>query len=201
MVFSSSLHTAPVTSVSIMPNTADNTDSTYTIATASQDQTAQLTKVDLEPSGSSSSVLASLRLHTGPVSSICFSSNSLRLLTSSWDGLIGYWDTSIPSVDEVPDTFIDPLRRKSKKRKTEDEAKPRRKAPLHVLKSHTTRVSKVVFSRPSSEQNEAFSCGFDSTVRAWDLDLAACKQTIVRNLYILLSDSVESDVLHFSGRF
>lgn len=84
------------------------------------------------------------------------------------------WDTSIPSSDEVAADQVQ-AERKSKKRKVDESDRPKRKAPLSVLKSHTARVSKAIFT---SEKN-ALSCGFDSTVRAWDTEMGICTNTIV----------------------
>jgi ribosome biogenesis protein len=99
------------------------------------------------PSTSTSKPLASLHLHTAPVSSISSNWTRTHLLTSSWDGLIGLWDTSIPSSDEVQEPeLIERDRKKS-------DNKPRRKAPLSVLKSHTARVSKVFFAPTGTTDN------------------------------------------------
>jgi ribosome biogenesis protein len=142
---------------------------------------------------STSKTLASLHLHTAPVSSVSSNSTGTHLLTSSWDGLIGLWDTSIPSTDEVPEPVLNERDRK-KRRKVEDSVKPRRKAPLSVLKSHTARVSKVLFAPTGNSdtdnnggKNKAYSCGFDSTVRFWDTEYGVCEHTIVSFLCLFLS--------------
>jgi ribosome biogenesis protein YTM1 len=103
-----------------------------------------------------------------------------QLLTSSWDGLIGLWDTTIPATDEVPESSSDGHEKK-KRRKTENESKPRRKAPTNVLKSHSARVSKVAFGE-GMHADAAYSCGFDSTVRVWDVENGISTHTIVRSL-------------------
>jgi ribosome biogenesis protein YTM1 len=104
-------------------------------------------------------------------------------LTSSWDGLIGLWSTDIPSTDEVSEPKSSDRERK-KRRKVEDETKPRRKAPINVLKSHTGRVSKVVFGEQQGS-SVAYSCGFDSTVRVWDTEMGVSTHTIVRVSHFL----------------
>jgi ribosome biogenesis protein len=147
------------------------------------------------PSTSTSKPLASLHLHNAPVSSVSSNSTGSHLLTSSWDGLIGFWDTSIPSSDEVQEPLPNERDHK-KRRKLEGSDKPRRKAPLSVLKSHTARVSKVLFApagntskaENNGEKKKAYSCGFDSTVRFWDTEYGVCDHTIV----ILLSSSILS---------
>ncbi|KAF9483286.1 ribosome biogenesis protein YTM1 [Pholiota conissans] len=162
-------HTAPITSLSVI--SVD--DSTFTVATSSQDLTAQITQITLGASPSSK-MLTSLHLHTAPVSSVSSNLAGTNLLTSSWDGLIGFWDTSIPSSDEVPEPVLNERDRK-KRRKIEASAKPMRKAPLLVLKSHSARVSKVRFAR---DETKAVSCGFDSTVRMWNTEYGVCEHTI-----------------------
>ncbi|KAG5222568.1 ribosome bioproteinis protein [Salix suchowensis] len=109
-----------------------------------------------------------------PVSSIASSPSGKHLITASWDALIGVWDTSIPSSDEVAADQVQ-TERKSKKRKVDESDRPKRKAPVAVLKSHTARVSKAIFTG----DKDALSCGFDSTVRTWDTEIGICTNTIV----------------------
>ena len=196
LISSSLLHSAPITSLCIV-SSDDDDEGSYTIATSSHDLTAQLSQFNIRPSSmdiddttpststSTSNPLASLHLHTAPVSSVSSNSTGTHLLTSSWDGLIGLWDTSIPSSDEVQEPELNERDRK-KRRKLENSAKPRRKAPLSVLKSHTARVSKVLFAPTGNgstdnkgEKDKAYSCGFDSTVRFWDTEYGVCDHTIV----------------------
>ena len=198
LVSSSLLHPAPITSLCII--SSNDEEGSYTIATSSHDLTAQLSQFTIRPSSididnnpspststSTSKPLASLHLHTAPVSSVSSNSTGTHLLTSSWDGLIGFWDTSIPSSDEVQEPVPNERDRK-KRRKLEDSDKPRRKAPLSVLKSHTARVSKILFAptgnntsttENNGEEKKAYSCGFDSTVRFWDTEYGVCDHTIV----------------------
>ena len=174
-------HQAPITDVCVVPSPAA-TDESVLIATASHDLTASLTRVSLVPDASlSSQTLASLHLHTSPLSSISSDHTGSHLLTASWDHLIGFWDTTIPTRDEVARTS-DPASSDRKKRRKiageADDARGKRKAPMTILKSHTARVSKAVFA-PESNQR-AYSCGFDSTVRTWDVESGVCMDTVVR---------------------
>lgn len=163
-------HSAPITSLSLI----SESDSAYTIASSSHDLTGQITQITLsEDQSSSSTVLATLHLHTAPLSSV--HSDGQWLLTSSWDGLVGFWDTSIPSSDEIPDPNL--IDRSKKRRRLDDGHKPKRKAPLSVLKSHTSRVSRAILS--PVRQKKAYSCGFDSTVRTWDTEHGTCEYTFV----------------------
>jgi ribosome biogenesis protein YTM1 len=192
LVNCASLHSAPITSFCLVSSTSGgpNESETYTIATASHDLTAQLTRVSLSPKEPEKVVsLATCHLHTEPVSSICSDHSGSRLLTSSWDGLIGLWDTSVPAIDEVPpDQFKDAGDRKKRRRIDEDYGPPKRKAPLTVLKSHTARVSKVVFGQgQSNDATRAYSCGFDSTIRTWDVENGICTETIVRDNFNVFS--------------
>jgi ribosome biogenesis protein YTM1 len=183
VVLSAPIHNAPITSFSILPSetTADmDGNSTYTVVTSSQDLTSNISQVTIPTVGSSSSskVLASLHLHTAPVSSISADAKGKQLLTSSWDGLIGLWDTTIPSSDEVPELETTGGERKKRRKVQKDEGKPKRKAPVNVLKSHVGRVSKVTWTSSST----ALSSGFDATVRTWDVENGVCTRTIVCHL-------------------
>jgi len=163
--------------------------STYTIASSSHDLTARITQVTLSTDGmSSSKVLASLRLHTAPLSSIHSYGN--RILTSSWDGLIGVWNSDIPHSDEL---LVDEENDRRKRRRVEG-PKPIIKAPLGVLKSHTNRVSKAVFA--PSGQTKAYSGGLDSTVRLWDTERGICERTIVSTKCFIRRCVISSNAFH-----
>lgn len=178
VVNSTLAHPAPITSICVVP-TASSSD-THLVASASHDLTAQLTQFSI-PSDSkiTTKALASLHLHTGPVSSVSSNLSGSHLLTASWDGLIGLWDTHIPSTDEVPEPVVQD--RKKRRKVVDDADRPKRKAPVTVLKSHTARVSKAVFA---TNGKTAYSCGFDSTVRTWDVENGICTDTIVRILLL-----------------
>lgn len=190
LVHTVTAHNAPVTSVCIVPSLSSQataTPDTYLLATASHDATARLTSVSFASTASDSAhahrTLASLHLHTAPLSSVSASPAGTHLLTASWDALLGVWDTAIPSADEVslPAGAEEPpakKRRRAARGGAEGESeRPRRKAPLAVLKSHTGRVTKAVFGR---DGRGAFSCGLDATVRAWDVEAGVCVHTAVR---------------------
>lgn len=162
------VHTAPVTSITLVPTPSEDS---ILVASSSHDLTGRITRFTLEESQHSSQTLASLHLHTFPLSSIASSSSGSHLLTSSWDNFIGLWDTTVPEEDEVEVEVVD----RRKRRKLGDEKQPKRKAPLAVLKSHTARVSKAVFSQNGTT---AYSCGYDSTIRSWDVENGLCTNTI-----------------------
>ena len=177
-----SAHPAPVSSVTLVSSSANDNDS-HLIASASHDLTARLTKISLAADAPApSQTLASLHLHTATLSSITADSTGSTLLTASWDSLIGVWDSTIPPEDEVPlESGGD--RKKRRRVGASDEARPIRKAPSAVLKSHTARVSKALFA-PTSRQH-AHSCGFDSTVRQWDVEMGVCTNTLVRSFFAM----------------
>ena len=194
-VFAGSIHDAPVTSLSLDPTSIPE-DEGLMIATASHDLTGRLVRVslDADTGNRTALTLASLHLHTSPLSSIAYSRSGERLLTASWDTLIGLWESHIPEEDEINVVEVQPDRRKRRKVDGRDaEPRPKRKAPSSVLKSHTARVSKAVFS---STGKTAFSCGFDSTVRSWDVENSVCTGTIV-GLEIPLS--IRNDPFHLSS--
>lgn len=167
-------HAAPITSISEILNQPTN-ETTRTFVTSSHDRTTRMTRFD--PTGAHKpSTVAILQLHTSPVSSVTVSSTSANLLTAGWDNVIGYWSTSIPLEDEVAPEGEE---RKRKRRRVAGDAEQegKRKAPVTILKSHTNRVSKAIFM--ADNDAEAISCGFDSTVRTWDLSLGVCTHTIV----------------------
>ncbi|EKM60514.1 uncharacterized protein PHACADRAFT_246512 [Phanerochaete carnosa HHB-10118-sp] len=167
------VQSAAITSVAYVKKT--NKD-TQLVATASHDLTAKLTEVSISPSDPSPSrVLASLHLHTGPLTAISTNAAGSHLLTSSTDELIGLWDTSIPDYDEVPPDDASSERKKRRKLDDSQESRAKRKAPISVLKSHTARVSKAVFTK---DNTNAVSAGFDSTVRTWDVENGVCTNTI-----------------------
>jgi ribosome biogenesis protein YTM1 len=172
-------HSAPITSLCLVPSPTDSETDTHLIATASHDLTAQLTRFSLSSEDvRQPKALATLHLHTAPLSSVASDSEGQRLLTSSWDGLIGLWDTAIPTEDEVPIDRLEGGDRKKRRKVTNDASRPKRKAPVTVLKSHTARVSRVIFGKDGSGK-VAHSCGFDSTVRTWDVENGLCTHTIV----------------------
>ncbi|KAJ7764493.1 WD40-repeat-containing domain protein [Mycena maculata] len=185
--WSSPIHGAAITSFCIVSSTSADS---HLVATASHDLTAQLTEISLD-STEKTKPLASFHLHTAPLSHVTSNSTGSRILTASWDGLVGLWDTLVPEDDEVPE----PATGDRKKRRKTQENKPKRKAPLTVLKSHTARVSSVVFD----DGKTAYSCAFDSTVRLWDLEHGICTNTITVSerpfLSLSLAPSSPSTVL------
>ena len=172
------MHSAPISSLCVVSTLESDSDSVI-LATSSHDLSGRLTK--FSPSSSESQPIASLHLHEAPLSSITASHTGTHLLTSSWDGLVGVWDTTIPTADEVPlDQAEANDRDRKKRRKIADELERAiRKAPATVLKGHTARVSKAIFGADQSQG--AYSCGFDSTIRAWDVENGFCTNTIVNN--------------------
>lgn len=175
-------HTGPVTSISWIPT--PSLGDSHLVASASYDTTARITSI----SEALPVPLASLHLHSAALSSISSNLSGTHLLTASWDKLVGLWTTQTPSDDEVPaSTFLttEPQRKRRKLAGTEapvDLAK--RKGPTSVLKSHTGRVSKALFS--PEDNGKAFSVGWDCTLRTWDLEIGLCTNTTVSGLKRML---------------
>lgn len=173
LILNASVHQAPITSVCVVPSLSSDTESRI-LASSSHDLTACLTRISLSSEIPTASTVASLHLHTSPLSSISTDVSGSHLLTSSWDGLIGVWDTSIPDDHQVNLERGDDR----KKRRKTSPANIKRKAPIAVLKSHTARVSKALFAAGELAKGKAYSCGFDSTVRTWDVESGVCINTI-----------------------
>lgn len=175
------MHSAAITSAIFIKKTDEDG---RLVGTASHDLTARLTEITISPTDPSPSrILASLHLHTGPLTSISVNVPGSQLLTSSTDGLIGLWDTTVPKSDEVPLDDAPSERRKRRKIDDGQESRPKRKAPVAVLKSHTARISKAIFAQ---DGKSAVSAGFDSTVRTWDVESGVCTSTIVSGTIIII---------------
>jgi ribosome biogenesis protein YTM1 len=78
----------------------------------------------------SSTQLASLRLHSGPISSVAASQAGTHIITSGWDALLGVFSTEIPAEDEVPEDGS-VLPRKKRRKVAEKENRPKRKVHHH----------------------------------------------------------------------
>jgi ribosome biogenesis protein len=173
LVLTLSGHTGPVTDTAWVSSNSDNSR----ILSSSYDTTARISEVV----DGSARALASLHLHSGPVSSIKGNSKGTAYITASWDGLVGIWNSDIPEEDQVPleANSKEPSRKKRKTTSMTTVANEtiRRKAPVGVLKSHTGRVSKAIFD--SNVDTKGFSCGWDFSIRSWDIDAGVCVSTVV----------------------
>lgn len=163
-----------MTSFTVVPSRPAHSDQDMLVVTASHDCTAQISRVSLCEAETTCTPLATLHLHDSPVADVASSRDGENILTAGWDGLIGLWSTNVPETDEVPlETVAGPERKK--RRKLQEGSSVKTKAPSAVLRSHTARVSAVRFS----SGGRAVSCGFDSTVRTWDVERGLCAHTIV----------------------
>ncbi|KAG9126195.1 ribosome biogenesis protein ytm1 [Ceratobasidium sp. 392] len=188
-----SSHSAPVTSACwASPYSIENFEGEQLIASASFDHTIHLTSLSA-PTNPEWSTLATLHLHTAPVSSISASSSEQQLISAGWDGLLGVWTTEIPDQDEVQD--IQETIQKKRRKLGKGSSSAVKKSPAAVLKSHTGRVSKAIFD-PSTGGTKAYSCSWDSTVRVWDVESGVCVNTVTlpdrAHLDIVASSSAET---------
>ncbi|KAL4242423.1 Ribosome biogenesis protein YTM1 [Abortiporus biennis] len=188
-------HEAPATCLTLIPSTT-STSTSHIIASGSLDSSTRITKISKgEEENWNTEHLASLPLHTAPISSISSNPTGTLLLTSSWDGLVGVWDTKIPSSDEVPATSVTEGRKKRRRVQEDGEegsGEGKRKAPVNVLKSHQGRVSKAIFASGEGEGRRAYSVGFDSSIRVWDVEIGVCVDTITASNKPFLSLSQQS---------
>ena len=126
-------HTGPVTSARwITPDLAARSGGAKTLVTGSHDGTAMIVEIPNsegpihEPP---SMRLASLRLHSGPISSVVANQAGTHILTSGWDTLLGIFSAEVPEEDEVlEDASV--LPRKKRRKVNEKENRPKRKV-LH----------------------------------------------------------------------
>ncbi|KAL5478615.1 YTM1_2 [Sanghuangporus weigelae] len=198
LVHALSGHTGPVTSVSVLSG-SQNSDEVI-LASSSHDTTARL--VSYNTVTKTSQALASLHLHSSPVSSISSSSSGTHLLTAGWDSLIGVWDTHIPPSDEVDLPSVDEGKNRKRRRIAnggDDTASPKRKTPLSVLKSHTSRVAAALFS--STDEKQAYSASLDSSIRKWDIEVGIClhSQIVAEAPFIALAHLCAPDILAASS--
>jgi len=174
-----SLHPAPITSFSLVQSQSTSPpDDDLLVVTASHDRTAQISRISLDGTRTTSTPLATLHLHDAPVADVASSEDGKNILTAGWDGLVGLWSTNIPETDEVAlDSIASAPERKKRRRVQAEDGSVKTKAPSAVLRSHAARVSAVEFSS-SGGGGSAVSCGFDSTVRTWDVERGLCSHTI-----------------------
>lgn len=144
------------------------------IASGGHERAGRLTRL----TDSGVETYASLVLHTAPISNLCATTSGDRIVTASWDGLLGVWDTAAPDADQVPSDVLEERERGKKRRRVDGGAgiddRPKRKAPLEVLKGHTARVSQAIFA-PSGQ---LYSASHDSTIRSWDIDAGVSTRTV-----------------------
>jgi ribosome biogenesis protein YTM1 len=110
-----SSHSAPVTSACwVSPYVADSLEKDQLVASASFDHMLHLTRLSsfTDPVWAT---LATLHLHTAPVSSVSASSSGQQLISAGWDGLVGVWTTEVPDQDEVHDVEAVIVRKKRRK--------------------------------------------------------------------------------------
>jgi WD40 repeat protein len=126
--------------------------------------------------------LMELHHHASPVSSLTPSADGQYVLTAGWDSTIAVFPvhhapSSHDSTVPVPRQLSN---RQTKRRKVDpslaDEPEDAdvskggwRVAPEAVLRGHQARVGKAAWDK--SDQGRVWSCGWDGSVRGWDVEL------------------------------
>ncbi|KAF8320314.1 WD40 repeat-like protein [Clavulina sp. PMI_390] len=187
-------HTGPVSSVCwIGASDGASTEGSHLIASSSYDTTARITSL----SESTATALASLHLHSAAVSSVVSNASGTHLLTAGADKLVGLWSTSIPADHEVSASQFATAEPQRKRRKvatstSEETIDPaKRKAPASVLKSHTAKVSKALFT--PQDDGKAYSVGWDCALRSWDLEVGLCTNTTTSSERVMLDMAISPD--------
>ena len=186
-------HTAPVTSVCAFPSVQNG--EVIMIASSSHDSTCRLSSYDTETK--TSQELAILHLLSSPISSVAASSSRTHLITAGWDNLIGIWDTEIPLSNEVslPSTEEGKSRKRRRVANGDSPSSAKRKAPLSVLRSHTSRIMSAIFS--PTDEKRAYSASLDASIRSWDIEAGIClhSQVIAEAPFIALAHLSVQDLL------
>lgn len=141
--------------------------------------------------------LMELHHHASPVSSLAPSSDGQYVLTAGWDSTIAIFPVHhAPSAHDpavpVPRQLSN---RQTKRRKVDpslaDEPEDAdvskggwRVAPEAVLRGHQARVGKALWDK--SDQGRVWSCGWDGSVRGWDVDLQVNSVVKVRPIANLM---------------
>ena len=104
-------------------------DQYHLIASASFNHTLHLTRLSsfTDPTWST---LATLHLHTAPVSSVSASSSGEHLISAGWDNLVGIWTSEVPEKDEGTD--VEEVTGRKKRRKMDGNASGAVKKVTHV---------------------------------------------------------------------
>ncbi|KAG8772992.1 ribosome biogenesis protein ytm1 [Ceratobasidium sp. 428] len=133
-----SSHSGPVTSACwVSPNSAETFEGGQLVASASFDHTVHFTRLSAL-TNPEWSTLATLHLHTAPVSSVTASSSGHHLISAGWDGLLGVWTTNVPDRDEIQDA--EEMMPKKRRKVEKGSAGALKKAPAVVLRSHMLRL-------------------------------------------------------------
>ncbi|KAF8343088.1 ribosome biogenesis protein YTM1 [Cantharellus anzutake] len=189
-------HSGPISDASWVPSSSSPPS---LFLSSSYDTTARIISYDAIENDTPKS-LASMHLHTQPISSARADSNGEFALTASWDQLIGLWTLKIPEAHEVhaPEQVIQTTSRKRRKLgkgngfdSSDADSNVMRKAPEMVLKSHTGRVSKALFDPLG--RKEAWSAGWDCTVRKWDVETGICLQTVTSSERVMMDLGISAD--------
>ncbi|KAJ1678351.1 ribosome biogenesis protein ytm1, partial [Spiromyces aspiralis] len=115
------------------------------------------------------------------------------LLTGSADGTLMVWTTEVPDESEI--TESKPVTKRAKAE--QHAANIVLKAPLATCRDHVGAVTAVSFNRSSDKQ--AFSGGWDHSVRTWDMEICTNVTTRVCEKVVLSVDHSSQNGLLASG--
>ncbi|XP_057993630.1 ribosome biogenesis protein WDR12 homolog isoform X2 [Hevea brasiliensis] len=153
-------HSDAITSVSIIFSGAEDS---FTVATASKDQTLRLWKFDTEePENSPANIRAFkiLRGHNASVQSVAAETSGSMICSGSWDCTINLWKT------DESDTEGDLVSIKKRKVKNKAKESQLEGEAMSTLVGHTQRVSSVVWP----EHETIYSASWDHSIRRWDVE-------------------------------
>ncbi|ORX81810.1 WD40 repeat-like protein [Basidiobolus meristosporus CBS 931.73] len=158
-------HEGPIKSVKWMKSQ----DGGLRLLSGSHDQT--VIAWEYSPSEQSYEMLYQCVGHKGSIESIAVHESGDHFLTASWDGSIKFWNTE--SVEEEDSSAV---QTKNKRRKAAKESDVPTKViptlrpctPLTTLDGHVGSVSSIIYNQ--SNYNQAFSGGWDHSIRIWDLE-------------------------------
>ncbi|KAJ1915973.1 ribosome biogenesis protein ytm1 [Mycoemilia scoparia] len=153
------VHDGPVKCVSTVA-TSTSQDGSAVIYSGSQDQSA----ISWEFRDDKFVPVYKALGHTGSIDSISVNSQNTHFITASSDSTLKIWSSSVPSTSEVEVDSVP----KSKKAKHASQVELITKAALSTCTGHVGGVTSTLFDR--SDDKKAFSCGWDHSIRTWDME-------------------------------
>ena len=118
---------------------------------------------------------ASLVLHTAPISNVCATTPGDRIVTSSWDGLLGVWDAAVLDADQVPSNVVEERERGKKRRRVDGGAR----IDDRPKRSRCSKATPAASPKPSLHPPaNSTAHPHDSNIRSCDVDAGVYTRTI-----------------------